>query len=96
MANSGITLKEKIIIAVLRDIYEQNHSEQAFDDMNIISFKMEGYEELVEHYAKQIAEILTGKGGSDVWYSWYCVSGRGGDHIPYLLGHRPMGYVCPY
>lgn len=47
-----MNLKEKIIVAVLRDIYEQNHSEQAFDDMHIISFKMEGYEELVEHYAK--------------------------------------------
>ena len=47
-----MNLKEKLIVAVLRDIYEQNHSEQAFDDMHIISFKMEGYEELVEHYAK--------------------------------------------
>ena len=56
-----MNMKEKIVIAVLRDIYETLNNEQAFNDLMIIQMKTDGYENLVNDYAEQIIKILSKK-----------------------------------
>ena len=53
-----MTAKERIVCAVLKVLYDTKDNFTAFEHMTYIRLHMEGYEKMLDDYAKQIIQLL--------------------------------------
>ena len=60
-------MKEKIVLAVLKDLANNYGQENLQKDIIAIQMKIDGYEELVDNYATQIIKMLNSNDEVGKW-----------------------------